>query len=261
MTSLDKAFLDQLIDSLDSPNTIGIALTGSHARGDATPLSDVDILHFVETLPEDEAQHYALHYVGEILVSVSIVTLADKHGQMTNPQSAIFAVPGLRQMQILLDKRGKLTALKVEADSFTWSPLQPASDAYTSYQLMGFAEEVHKILNGLRENHNSMILSATIGLCWGMMRTISIQRGLLIESENVFFQAVQDSLGLNSAWSQALRLASGLDDRPDNTYSSMQYRGRAALRLYQETTVLLKPIIRTEHQAIIERALSLIEHL
>jgi predicted nucleotidyltransferase len=261
MTLLDSAFLDQLITSLDSPNTIGIALTGSHARGDATPLSDVDILCFVETLPEDETQHYVLHYRSEVLVSISMTTLADKREQIRKPQSAIFAVPGLRQMRILRDRRDELSKLKAEAEAFIWSPLQAVADAHASYQLMGFVEEVHKILNGLRKNHEVMLLNATLGLCWGMVNVVAVQSGLLVDSENVYFEAIQGNVGQDSAWSRAFRQASGLAERPDDRYSSVQYRACAALQLYRETVILLQPIIRTEHQVIIKQALSLIERL
>lgn len=40
--------------------TRGMVLTGSYARGDATPYSDVDLLRFVATLPASEADRYRL---------------------------------------------------------------------------------------------------------------------------------------------------------------------------------------------------------
>jgi hypothetical protein len=245
--------------SLDHPSVVGIALTGSHARGDATPLSDVDILCFVETLPDDESQHYQLHYHGEVLVSVSMTTLADKHGGMNSPQSAIFGVPGLRQMRILLDKRGELAALQAKAQAFTWAPLQPAADGYASYQLMGCVEEVHKILNGLRRNNEAMLIYAILGLSWGMISAVAVQRGLLIDSENIYLQSVQESVGLDSAWTRTVRIVYGLDEDAGTNYSPIRRRAQTALQLYRETALLLDQIIRAEHRAITNRALGLIE--
>lgn len=258
MTLLDSKFLDEITTLLDTPNTVGIALTGSHARGDATPLSDVDILCFVETLPDDESQHYQLQYHREVLVSCSMVTLVDKHGEMNIPQSAIFGVPGLRQMRILLDKRGEIAALQAKAQAFTWMPLQPAADGYASYQLMGCVEEVHKILNGLQRNHETMLIYATLGLCWGLVSAVAVQYGLLIESENVYLQTVQERVGSDSVWSRTVRLVYGLDEQVDGRYSPAQRRAQAGLQLYRETALLLGQIIRTEHRAIINQALTLI---
>ena len=44
---LEDAFLARLIEEYDTPQVTGFALAGSHARGDATRYSDIDLLRFV----------------------------------------------------------------------------------------------------------------------------------------------------------------------------------------------------------------------
>ena len=106
-------------------------------------------------LPENPYDRYTLRYWDSKLVSLKYTLLDEEHSALTNPRRAIWAVPGLRGMKILLDKDGSMAALQKAAQEFEWSPLQPAADEYAAEEIMGNAEEVHKILNGLARGHES----------------------------------------------------------------------------------------------------------
>ncbi|MCH8205740.1 MAG: nucleotidyltransferase domain-containing protein [Chloroflexi bacterium] len=112
--------LARIVMELDDGDTVGVALTGSHARGDPTDYSDVDVLRFVQCLPEQEGDRYRLEVRDGHLFSVTTTTVAEKTGELTRPEKAIWAVPGLRQARVLLDKEGSLAELKLEADDFSW---------------------------------------------------------------------------------------------------------------------------------------------
>jgi len=252
--------LTRLAAEFDGESVEAIALTGSVARGQATPFSDVDLLRFTVEPPENSHERYALYQREGFLVSVSTATIDEKRRELAAPQTAIWAVPGLRQARILVDKRGALAALKREADAFVWQPLQAAADVYASRQLAGYAEEVHKLLGALARNDESAMVYAAMGLVLGLSNALAVQQGLLLESENEYFRRVLDAAdalaGPACAWSRALRLAAGFDPLPAGQPPPVQ-RGKAALQLYVESVNLLEKIIRAEDAPVIRRAVEL----
>lgn len=258
MSTLSESFLQSVIDRLDGPDVIGIIMSGSHARDEADRFSDVDIQRYVKTFPEKEAYRYILRYWEGWLVSIHTTTLETEYTELNHPGHAIWAIPGVRQARILLDKNGSIALLKQVAESRTWADLQPAADAYAAEEVMGCAEEAHKILSGLVRQHESTVLYAVWGILQGMMRAVAVQRGLLICTENEYFDLVQDAAGRASAWTAAFRLSAGFDPGPADL-PPYQARGRAALALYRETATLMVHIIPAHHREVIDTSLSLIE--
>ena len=250
---LPDVLLSDLVAEFADADTIGVLLAGSHARGDATPHSDIDLIRFAAVLPESEADRYALAYREGWLVSLSTTTVDAKRTELSRPETAIWAAPGLRQARVLLDRDGALAGLLDEARDFQWEPLQPAADAYASYNVMGLAEEVHKVLGALAKGDEAVALYGTWGLVAGLLRAVTVQRGVLIRTENSYFQQAQEAAGLDSAWSRAFRIAVGLE------MATAVTRAAAALRLYQETATLLAPALQRQHLDVIRGALARID--
>lgn len=252
---LSDLFVQTLLEDIDSANVIGVSLGGSYARGQASKYSDVDIDIYVRKLPANSYDRYALRYLDGKLVSLKCILLDDERSALTNPRRAIWAVPGLRGMKILLDKDGSMAALQKSAHEFDWSPLQPSADEYAAEEIMGNAEEVHKILNGLVRKHESMVLYATWGLVKNMLEAIAVQRGIMVISENRYFDLIQDAIGRDSEWTCAFRRAWGLDP----SSSQYQTRGQAALALYRLSAAMFDTIIPDKHREVINRTLQLIK--
>lgn len=120
---------------------------------------------------------------------------------------------------------------------------------------MGCAEEVHKILSGLARGHESTVLYAVWGLVKNMLEAVAVQRGLMIVSENRYFDLVQDSAGRDSKWTRAFRTAWGLD----TSGSQYQSRGVAALALYRHTAVMFNEWIPEKHRDVVNQTLRLIK--
>ena len=174
---------------------------------------------------------------------------------LTNPRRAIWAVPGLSGMRILLDKDGSMADLQKAAQAFDWSPLQPAANEFAAEEVMGNAEEVHKIMNGLAGGHESTVLYATWGLARNMLEATAVQRGIMIVSENRYFDLIQESVGRDSQWTNAFRTAWGLD----LASSQYQTRGAAALRLYCLSAAMFAECIPEKHRDVINHTLQLIK--
>jgi hypothetical protein len=255
MNSLEDSFLTALIARLDPPADVGIAIAGSHARGESNEYSDLDLDIFVNQLPEET---YSFRLFNGRLVSQKYILLADEYVSMTRPEKAVWAVPGLRQMQIVQDESGQIAKLKQTALDFNWAVLQQAADQYAVDDLMKCAEEAHKIISGLKQQHESKVMYAS----WGMFKELSfsvlIQAGLLIDSENRAFDIIQKHLGTDHPWTRVFRLSFGMD-LGDMHIPAYQTRGQAALDLYVQTAVLFKEIIHgDDHREMIDHTLQLI---
>ena len=253
--SLSDPFIRSALEKIDSANVTGVGIVGSYARGQESKYSDVDFDIFVSKLPENPYDRYTLCCWDHKLVSLKYTLLDEERSALSNPRRAIWAVPGLRGMRILLDRDGSMTALQQAAQEFDWSPLQPSADEYAAEQIMGNAEEVHKILNGLARGHESTVLYATWGLVKNMLEAVAVQRGLMIVSENRYFDLIQDSVGHDSKWTRAFRTAWGLDQNA----SQYQSRGAAALRLYRFSAAMFDDLIPEKHRNVVRRTLQLIK--
>ena len=253
--TLSDLFIQFALEQIDSPDIIGVGIVGSYARGQEGRYSDVDIDIYVGKLPENPYDRYSLRYWDNKLVSLKYALLDDERSALTNPRRAIWAVPGLRGMKIVLDKDGSVSTLQQAAQEFDWSPLQPAADEYAAEQIMGNAEEAHKILNGLARGHESTVLYAGWGLVKNMLEAVAVQRGIMITSENRYFDLIQESVGRDSEWTRAFRTAWGLDSGD----SQFQARGEAALRLYRLSAAMFDELIPEKHRAVVNRTLQLIE--
>lgn len=252
---LSDSFTQSALEKIDSSDVIGIGIVGSYARGQEGRYSDVDFDIFVSKLPSNPYDRYTLRYWEDKLISLKYTLLDDERSALTNPRRALWAVPGLRGMKILLDKDGSMAELQNAAQEFDWSTLQPLADEFAAEEMLGNAEEVHKILNGLARGHESSVLYASWGLVRNMLETVAVQRGILIISENRYFDLIQDSVGRDSEWTRAFRTAWGLD--PNG--SGYQPRGAASLTLYRLSAELFDGLIPDKHREMVNMTLQLIK--
>lgn len=257
-TPLTPAELVLLARRFDGPDIEAIALIGSHARGDATPHSDVDLLRFAATEPTLERERYRLWLVDGRLVSVSTTTIASKRADLSRPEMAILVVPGLRQARILTDRDAQLAALIAEAHAFTWTPaLRAAAAEHASEALAGLSEEVHKLLGARARRDESAMLYAALGLQQGVTRAALVARGVLLSSENAYFAEALRLAGPGSRWERLLRVVIGFDALPPGA-APARARGEAALWLYVEAAVLLADTLAAEDAALVAEAVALI---
>ncbi|HJS18286.1 MAG TPA: nucleotidyltransferase domain-containing protein [Anaerolineales bacterium] len=253
--SLSDSFIQSILEKVDSPDVVGVGIVGSYARGQEGRYSDVDVDIYVNKLPENPYDRYTLRYWDDKLISLKHTLLDDEYAELADPRHAIWAVPGLRGMSILIDKDGSMAALQKAAQEFDWSPLQPAADEYAAEQIMGSAEEAHKILNGLARGHESTVLYAAWGLVKDLLEAVAVQRGLMIVSENRYFDLIQESVGRESKWTRAFRTAWGLKGGA----SHYQARGPAALTLYCLTAEMFDALIPNQHREVVTKTIQVIK--
>jgi predicted nucleotidyltransferase len=247
---LSDEFLQALVTEIDNDDIVGITLGGSYVRGNATPYSDVDLGCFYKD--EASLHPHSLLYRNGLLISVNTTTVASIHAALARPEKAIFLAA--TQRRVLLDKDGTVTELVKEIATFRWEPLRQKAHEYASFQMMLAAELVHKILSEILRRNDLAIAYTTGKLLFWLTEIVTVQGGVAIKNDSVYYQQVQAAVGMDTAWTRYHRLVAGVDVLPASV-PLITVRAVAALHLYQETITLLKPTMQPEHRAIAEQAM------
>jgi Nucleotidyltransferase domain len=240
--------IEALVARFDAPNVLAIALMGSYAWGNAGPFSDIDLVRF--TVDDNKVPlSGATYQIYGFLVVIGDVQPAQVERWFSCPEEAVNVIRGLQQAQILRDSHDYLAALKERASRFAWdAAMQVRANAYASRQMVGWIEEVHKGLEGVRREDAGRLLNALFGLTWGLSRLVQVQRGILISGDNAFFHEVEQAVGVDSEWAALRRAAFGVGtSRP----SSLRGQVIAGLRLYVLTSQMLMDAWAEEDRLLI----------
>lgn len=249
--------LDTLIERFDGPGVRALVLMGSHARGDAGPYSDVDVVRFVDGPVGEDARSFL---VGGRLVVVSDVTPAMVEEWFTAPEVASYVVEGVRRARALLDRGETFARVQARAHAFTWDDaMRRKADAWASREMVGWIEEVHKGLEGLRRDDPGRLLHARHGCSWGLLRVMQVQRGVLLSGENAFFDEVADAVGRDSEWARLRETAFGVAREGEPT-PTLREQVVAGLRLYVVTAGLLAGVLDPADAPLVAETVRLIEH-
>jgi len=229
-----------LIDQLDPKRRSAVVLSGSWARGDAHEGSDVDLWVIGrregEVVLERGGRHVSVHYA----------TLASERHRMRAPAHIGGVVPGWRTAKVLRDPNGAAARLRSEARRFRWSSVRRACDAYVARQLVGWAEEVMKLLRAM-ETGESETASVQRNLLANRMAFLwSVRLRYLWETENGLWERVAERAG-PAFWS-AQRAALGTAGK------SWQESCEAALRLYSLTARASVRVLKGERRRVVEAA-------
>ncbi len=249
--------LSALLSEFDDPKRFaGVLIVGSEARGDANPHSDIDMVFFALEEPSDEHEKYRLTYREGRLISLSIKTLSAARAAFSNPVDAIRTIQGLRDSTVLRDSSSKdLTKLKEAAQEFVWTPaLQAAANREASYQLMGNAEEVHKVLRGLSERNDLILLNGAWGLAIAMPLVMALTNNILSAGDNLFRSHVCQAIGVESSWTFFHAISIGACPGPSG-YSQLAQQAIGGFWLYEETARLSADMLLSHDAAVIEGAL------
>ena len=212
---LDREQLEEMTPQLLREDVLGIAVVGSYARGDATTYSDVDVITLLaphSQLPE-EPRIDLYHGIYRV---VQYRTEAQMRKSLTDPARAVYDVIGLQQMLILYDPRDILRTVQAEAESFSWNEdMVRKADRLLNREMLGWQEECYKAMSGLLHKQEGHMLLGLYGLTYGLVRLMLIAKGVLLASENAFFEELKfayetEPQGVELV--EMMRLAFGLDD-------------------------------------------------
>jgi predicted nucleotidyltransferase len=213
MTQLTLIDIDKLIQRFDKTDVVqALILMGSYARNEAGPHSDIDLVRFViaGTKLSDDGTHFDEK---KRLINISTVEPDEYEKWFSEPYEATRWIAGLRVARALVDREDFFTnELQIRALHFTWNmTIQSRANVEASRRMVGWTEEAHKGLEGLRRDHDyGRLLNAIHGLSWGLSEVLQIHRGVLISSDNNAFLEVELALGDNRQMIDLRRIAFGI---------------------------------------------------
>ena len=264
------AKLASYLEDWKTVDTVAFALLGSYARGDAGPHSDIDIVRFVgddkqeaeaksflvengkgETRPNEQTP--PLHSPRLLLVVRSTVTPSQVESWFTDPGQAVNVIVGLRHGRALWDPNDIFSAIQKRAEEFEWTQtLQQKANQLAGKELVGWIEEAHKGLEGLRRNDTGRMLNARFGLSWGLAWVMRLHRGVFVTSDNTFFSDVISEVGPETRWARLLHRAFGIATGGEDCWPSLREEVTSGLLLYCETFSLLKEALPRNDFPLIE---------
>lgn len=255
-TPLTETMLQSLIAEVDQQQVRGIILGGSQARGDATPYSDVDLACF---MPDDfQPLRNRYFYRDSRLIGVSLKTLKTIQEQLADPYRALWVVPSMKQARVLLDKDGSMAQLKQMVEEFRWEALQDEALGYAGHILHCDIEFAHKLLSDLWQ-HNQAGAAYTIQRIFdGATMVMALFHGVFIITDHMYYQQVEEAVGLETDWTRYHRLLIGLEN-DNEAATSIEERAKLALRLYCETAVHLWPSLSEQRREVVGQGMRLIK--
>ncbi|QIN81187.1 hypothetical protein GBA63_00045 [Rubrobacter tropicus] len=218
-SDLTLSIAREAAEGLAGDGAEAVVLVGSHARGDAGPESDVDLLAV-----GPQAFSFRLERRGGSLVSVSSRQLGSYRRELADPGSVCAAVPGWREAVPVHDPLGIAASLIGEAKAWTWKPLAERCDGWVAEEITSFAEEVHKLVSALRRGNRTAAAVQRSLLATRLAPILAVHRRILYGSENALWDTVGSEMG--EEWRRAQSSSLGLDGEP------FEQTCRAALELY-----------------------------
>jgi predicted nucleotidyltransferase len=245
-----------LAHRFNQPGIQALALMGSYARNAAGRFSDIDLVRYTRT-EEAELPGSGSHLIDGRLVVVSQVTPKQVEESFMQPEIAVEAIAGLRQAQPLLDREGIFAAIQQRAWAFRWDEtMQAKANRWASRQMVGWIEEVHKGLEGLRSNDIGRLLHARFGCSWGLTRVMCVQRGVLLSGDNALYHQVIAAVGPDTDWARLCQTAFGIEQSGQRL--SLREEVIAGLRLYSLTAQMLEDILEEGDASLVMETAALI---
>lgn len=223
-----------------------VFLTGSHARGDAHPESDLDLRVIGDGSTPPLKRH------DEFLISTSWSSREEQEKTFDDPSEAGEVVPGWRSAVILHDPDGVAANFQKMAETWKWDAIAGAADAWVAEQVTDYAEEVHTLVSNLDQNAREAAAAIASQLALHVAKFLSVHHRLLYESENDLWEMVADVMG--DEYSHDQDLALGVDK------ATLEEASEAALRLFGMAAAETAPLLDDTQRAVVEHACRLAGH-
>lgn len=245
--------LPELLDRI-SPTVDGLVqrgaevvwLAGSHARGEATRHSDVDLGVIAK---RGAGPGYRLERADGLLLSISWTTAEDTRRSFSNPALLGAAVPGWRRAVLVYDPSSIGAELRDEARRFDWSTVAKECDRWAAEQVTGYGEEVHKLASAIERRDRLAVAVQRNVLAMRLAFVLSVRRRILYDSENALWSLVTKEMGEPWASEQAAALA--LSAEP------LEVSSRAALRLYVIAASEVASLLDARQRLVVDHAVEL----
>lgn len=224
------AALTEVVQELRAEEGVrAVFLSGSHARGEANPLSDVDIQVLVAAEKQVGSD---THYRDGVLFSVERSTVPHRERAFEDAETALWNLTALRSGKPLHDPDGVFAALQARARAFAWAEVEAQAQTRAAHLVAGGVEETHKIMGGLPDDEGK-VAYACLGLTLALGTAALLGTGTLIPTENKYLILARDAWA-DIHWQEAYGDLAGL------TGKDVRARGHAALGAFGRAVALTR---------------------
>jgi len=229
-----------------------LAITGSVAKNSNDEFSDIDILCVVSDAFKKVSSYIEL-YDGYYL-SFAIIKEKDINSTFFEPEKATDFVNGFKNMIILFEKDSFLTGIREKAVNFIWDEnMRKKAAEYVNREIIGWIEEVNKSLGGLKRNDYGRMINGLFGLTFGMFRILKVHGGILLESENAFFERIVEKYEYVEGLKRSSYRAFGIYGY------DIKERTTAGLNLFKIVCEIIKPSLSKSVYGTVENTLNKID--
>jgi predicted nucleotidyltransferase len=236
-----RALVDDVSRRLVEQGAKATLLTGSHARGQARPDSDVDLFAV-----GDGPQGW-MEIADARLVAVYWWTPAEIRRRLMDPESALLTVRSLRDAVVIDDPTGVGAELQQEAREWTWEKIEREADAWVADKLVVWSEYLPKLRGALDAGRLMDAAAVRAQLTVQLAELFAVRRRLTEESENGFWETIADAGG--PEWRSALERALA----PDSDEAA---GADAASELFRMVAQDAEPLLDERQRAVVEYALA-----
>lgn len=248
-----KRNIDYLIKNNDIPEII---LTGSYARGDYKQFSDIDLTCFLKPSFNYKENPSILFYQDNILYSITKTSLESWKEAINDPKTYYYLIHPIKEAIVIKDEFGKFQEFKNSLDEVIGKKIHEKRTKYINENIIGYLEEVHKIMNGLKSKNELLLNYAIIGLILGLANILTVHFEVFMKTENELFQKIQEVTGMDSNCAREFRKTLGIGQQ----ITTIQ-RAESALKLYLETIKLVSLHFTEKEKQTLSIAQKLIEKI
>ncbi|SDD01853.1 nucleotidyltransferase domain-containing protein [Glycomyces harbinensis] len=224
-----------------APAATGIALLGSVANGTDHPDSDIDLV-----IAAHGPERVDVRQVEGRMVTLTRKSPEALAAALTHPWEAGAAAGAWRYAVVLHDPEGRMAALQAAATSWTWDAIGAEADRWAAAELVGLAEEVHKVCGMLALGRSRGAAANRLILALHLAAPLGAAHRIIVDSENDLWDALADAEG--PAWARAWDAAAGV------TGEGHEAGCRGALALYRIAADRLARHLDTEARAVVDTA-------
>lgn len=240
------AIAERLARSLAAEGALAVAVVGSHASGDATADSDIDLAVV------GEGPHYRLEVHNGMLASVGWAPAEEQRRRLYDPDWLGTHVAGWRHAVLLHDREGVGAAIQAEAHAWTWELVSDRVDMWVAESVTGFTEEVQKLVTSLAREQMTMAAVQRSVLALRLARTLALHRRILYGSENRLWDIVAKEI---PSWRSTQGAALGVGGE------SLEDGCSAALQLFALAAREVIPLLDDRQRAVVDQGLERAEIL